>query len=58
VWETEAMIERTERVSARTHPDEKRALAKLARIERRTPSDVLRQLIREEAKRRGLWPPR
>ena len=44
-------------VGARALPEEKRALQEIARQDRRRPSDALREMIREEAKRRGLWPP-
>ena len=48
---------RTEEVRARVTPSEKRALALLAYQEDRRPTEALRELIRAEAKRRGLWPP-
>ena len=50
-------MNRSEMVSVRVLPEEKRALVRIARQERRKPSELLRELIRAEAKRRGLWPP-
>jgi hypothetical protein len=44
-------------VSVRVLPEEKRALVRIARQERRKPSELLRELIREAAKERNLWPP-
>lgn len=48
---------RTETVATRTLPEEKRVLAQIARQERRTMSETLREMIRDEGERRGLWPP-
>ena len=48
---------KTEAIGARVLPEEKRALLQIARQERRKPSEALRELIRQEAKRRMLWPP-
>ena len=48
--------EKTEAVFARLVPQEKRALLAIARQERRNVSEALRDLIRQEARRRGLWP--
>lgn len=48
--------EKSEAVFARLIPTEKRVLLAIARAERRNVSETLRELIRAEAKRRGLWP--
>lgn len=48
---------KTEAVNARVLPEEKAALKALARLERRKPSEQIRELIRAEAARRQLWPP-
>ena len=50
-------MNRSEMISVRVLPEEKRVLARIARQERRKPSELLRELIREEAQRHGLWPP-
>jgi len=44
-----------EMVNTRVNDAEKRALALLAEAEARTPSATIRELIRQEARRRGLW---
>lgn len=49
-------MEKTESINLRCLPEEKRALLKIARLERRKPSELVREWIRAEAKRRGLWP--
>ena len=49
-------MNKSESVNVRVLPEEKRALVKIARLERRKPSELLREWIRAEAKRRGLWP--
>jgi len=49
-------ITKTAAISARALPAERAALDAIARQERRRPSDVVRNLIRAEAQRRGLWP--
>jgi hypothetical protein len=36
--------------------DERAALQSLAALERRSQGDTLRQMIREAAERRGIWP--
>ena len=38
-------------------PEEKAALIDLARADLRDPREHLRWLLREEAERRGMWPP-
>jgi len=48
---------RNQFVGARALPEEKAALAAISKQDRRRPSDVLREMIRAEAERRGLWPP-
>lgn len=42
---------------AKCSAEEKGALLTLARQERVSPSELIRYLIREEARRRRLWPP-
>jgi hypothetical protein len=44
-------------IAARALPEEKATLADIARQEQRRPSEVLRELVRQEGRRRGLWPP-
>ena len=44
-------------ISFRASLDERQALLLIAREERRRPSEAMRELVRAEAKRRGLWPP-
>ena len=53
----EVTMNRSEMVSVRVLPEEKRALVRIARQERRKPSELLREMIREAAKERDLWPP-
>lgn len=43
-------------VHARLSDAEKKALGELVRIERRSQSEMLRELVREAAQERGLWP--
>lgn len=49
-------IRRTEVVLARVNSAEKAALIELASIEKSSPSETLRQLIKAEARRVGVWP--
>lgn len=49
-------LARTQTIATRALPEEKVALARIARQERRSPSEMLREMIRTEAQRRGLWP--
>jgi len=44
-------------IKIRTAPEVKQALAIIAKQERQGMSATLRDLIREEARKRGLWPP-
>jgi len=44
-------------VRVRINPAEKLALRAVARVERRNMSEVIRDAIRERARRLGLWPP-
>jgi hypothetical protein len=44
-------------IKTRAVPEEKQALAQIAKQERLSMSETLRDLIRQEARRRGLWPP-
>lgn len=50
-------MNRDYRAGVRLLPEEREALLALARAERRRPSELLRELIRDGAKKRGLWPP-
>ena len=43
-------------VGFRVSATERRALDRLLLLERRRASEVLRDLIRKEAKERGVWP--
>ena len=43
-------------VHVRVSPSEHRALAALAHQDRRRVSEFLRELVRQEALRRGVWP--
>ena len=47
---------RTTIASTRINEAERKALIKLADMERRNHSEYLRELIRREAKARGVWP--
>lgn len=49
-------MRRTEVIRAVASKAEKRALRDIAYREDRTPSDMLRQLVRERAQEMGLWP--
>ena len=51
-------MNKTEVIKARVMAEEKRVFLKLCRMDRRKPSEMLRELVRQEAKRRGLWPPK
>lgn len=51
------MSARMDVVRARCNQEERQALELVALAERRKPSEALRELIREAAQRRGLWPP-
>jgi len=48
--------QRTATMRARCFESERRALEDLAKREGRSVSDVLRELVRDRAKRVGLWP--
>jgi hypothetical protein len=48
---------RKQMLVARCSTAEKGALQEIARLERRNLSEQLRELVREEARRRGFWPP-
>ena len=50
-------MNRSEVVKARALPEEKAALLAIAKQERRKPSETIRELIRQAAEERGLWPP-
>lgn len=49
-------ISRSESVGTRLSPIERSALERIATMEHLTISEAQRLLIREEAKRRGVWP--
>ena len=51
-------MERTKMIGARVNETERRALIALARLERRTPSETIRELVRQAAHERGVWPVR
>lgn len=46
---------RTERIGLVVTPREKTVVRKLAEDEGRSMANVIRKLVREEAKKRGLW---
>lgn len=48
---------KTELIHVRTVPEERAVLQAIAHQDRRRPSETLRELVRAEAARRGLWPP-
>jgi predicted transcriptional regulator len=52
------MRQKVSYVSFRVLADEKSALAEMARIDRRNLSEMMRECIRQEAARRGFWPPK
>lgn len=43
-------------VGFRLSQTERRALDRLVALERRRASEVLRDLVRQEARKRGVWP--
>jgi len=45
-------------IQARVSLSERTALQELARFEQRKPSEMLRELVRQAAQARGLWPPK
>lgn len=49
------MLRRTERTNFFLSPSEKAVLRQIARAEGMSQAVVLRWLLRQEAKRRGLW---
>ena len=53
----EENMQRQNELRARCSPSELKALELLARQEQRKPTDVLRDLVIVEARKRGLWPP-
>jgi hypothetical protein len=52
------IIKRENFISCRTTKTEKEALLKMASLENRKPSEMMRELIREGLKNRGLDMPR
>jgi hypothetical protein len=51
------MSHRTERLNLKVLQTDKMALRRLARSEGEPMSVIIRRILREELKRRGLWPP-
>ena len=49
-------MQRDQMITTRCNGTEKRALQLLAELERRTPSETIRELVREAAHERGCWP--
>lgn len=49
------MENRTQVITVRVIPTEKKALLAIAQQERLKPSDALRLIVREAAKARGVW---
>ena len=50
-------MRKTESLQVRCTPLERKALEAVAQAEGRKMSEMLRELIREGAQKRGLWPP-
>jgi hypothetical protein len=50
-------MEFSEQLRARLTRDDAALLSALARQERMRPSTFVRHLLREEGRKRGLWPP-
>lgn len=50
------MARKTHNLTFRVYPSERVALDRICAIEGRGLADVLRDLVREGAARRGLWP--
>lgn len=48
-------LSKSEFLTARAIPEEKKALEAIAKRERLTTSEALRLIVREAAKARGLW---
>ena len=51
-------MQRDKMITTRCNDTEKRALLLLAELERRTPSETVRELVRQAARERGCWPVR
>lgn len=51
------MAVRTELLQARCTFSELRVFLRIAEQENATQSETLRRIVRDEARRRGLWPP-
>jgi hypothetical protein len=51
-------MKRTNELRAIASDEEVAALRAIAKQESRNAPEMLRELVRTEAKRRGLWPPR
>ena len=45
-------------IATRCNDTERKALLLLAELERRTPSETIRELVRQAAHERGVWPVR
>ena len=43
-------------IATRCNETERKALAALAKVERRSPSETIRELVRAAAIERGVWP--
>jgi len=52
------MLTKTEIIQIRCEPVVKRALLLIANHDRRKPPEALREVIREAAISRGVWPPK
>lgn len=50
-------IPRSERFPLRLTPGERRLLDRIADAERRSAAEVMRDLLRGEARKRDMWPP-
>jgi hypothetical protein len=49
-------MNKTRRIAIRLTPLELESLNRIAQVEQRKPSEALREIIREAAQRRGIWP--
>jgi len=49
-------MKKTDWMKLRATPIERAALEAIARQEARKPAEMLRELVRQEALRRGVWP--
>ena len=51
------VIRKTRKLQTRAPAELYNALLALAEIERRTPSEMLREVVRNACAEKGLWPP-